>query len=177
MNPEFVLFTGPMFGGKTTKMLASLERAKHQKKTIVLFKPKRDNRYFFEKVSSHNGISWDAQNIVEGENIFAFAKNADIVAVDEAFMIPNCAEALINLFKAGKSIYVSSLQLSSKNKPFDEIVKLFPYTTRVEVCPAVCPICGQDAFYTISKNKTSNIKVGGAEIYEPRCFTHTFCND
>jgi len=31
-DPVFRLFVGPMFGGKTTKMLAALERALYQKK-------------------------------------------------------------------------------------------------------------------------------------------------
>lgn len=169
-NPEFIIFTGPMFGGKTTKMLGALERAKHQKKNIILFKPKKDNRYSFAKVSSHNGISWDAHNVVNGDEILTFANDVDIIAIDEAFMIPGCAKAAIKLFRSGKSVYISSLQLSANAEPFLEIVDMFPWATKVEVCPAVCPVTGQDAYYTIAKTAVDMIQVGGSETYEPRCF-------
>ena len=34
MKQEFVIYTGSMFGGKTSRMLARLERAKYKKKVI-----------------------------------------------------------------------------------------------------------------------------------------------
>lgn len=172
-NPEFIIFTGPMFGGKTTRLLAALERAKYQKKKIALFKPKIDTRYSFDKVTSHIGFSWDAINISTGEEMIDIAKDVKIVAVDEAFMIPGCGDILIQLFKQGKSIYVSSIQLSSDGEPFEEITKMFPWATRIEVCPAICYISGADAYYTISTtDKSSEIQVGGTESYEPRSFNY-----
>lgn len=170
IDPQFIIFTGPMFGGKTTKMLAAVERAKYQKKKINLFKPKRDNRYSFDKVMSHTGFAWDAQNVNNGDEILRLANGADIIAVDEAFMIPRCSDALIKLFRSGKSIYVSSLQLSADGEPFEEMVKMFPWATKIEVCPAVCPITGHDAYYTIAKTEVDRIQVGGTETYEPRSF-------
>ena len=69
MKQEFVIFTGPMFGGKTSRMLSRLERAKYQKKVIKLFKPKMDTRYSTESVISHNGNRWTSTNIELGEDI------------------------------------------------------------------------------------------------------------
>jgi thymidine kinase len=170
MTPEFIIFTGPMFGGKTTKMLAMLERAKYQNKNIILFKPIKDDRYSTNKVVTHSGISWDSQDVVDGYDIIKNSDGYDIISVDEAFMIPGVSDALIKLFKQGKTIYVSSIQLSAKGKPFEEIVNLFPWATKIEVCPAVCPVTGEDAYYTISKETTEDIQVGGEKLYEPRSF-------
>ena len=36
-NPEFVIFTGPMFGGKTTKLLSAIERYKYQNREIYVY--------------------------------------------------------------------------------------------------------------------------------------------
>jgi thymidine kinase len=34
-------------------------------------------------------------------------------------------------------------------------------------------MCEKDAYYTIKKTNSDNeIEVGGAELYEPRCFYH-----
>ena len=80
---------------------------------------------------------------------------------------------LIDLFKKGKTIVVSSLDLSATGKPFEEIEALFPWATCIEKCPAVCTVCGQDAYYTHKKvEDIAEITVGGSELYEPRCWKH-----
>ena len=173
MKQEFVIYTGSMFGGKTSRMLARLERAKYKKKVIKLFKPNMDTRYSTESVMSHNGVRWRSTNIVNGQDILENLGRADVVAVDEAFMIPGVADTLVELYKRGKTIYVSSLQMSSAGDPFEEIMKMMPYATRIEVCPAVC-FCGEDAYYTIRlNNEEREVMVGGKDDYEPRCKEHT----
>ena len=129
MNPKFIIFTGPMFGSKTTRLFAVLDRYKYQKRNVI--------------------------------------------AVDEAFMIPGASWVLIDLFKKGKTIVVSSLDLSATGKAFDEVEAMFPWATHIEKCPAVCTICGQDAYYTHKKvEDIAEITVGGSELYEPRCWKH-----
>ena len=97
----------------------------------------------------------------------------DVIAVDEAFMIPGVSWVLTDLFKKGKTIVVSSLDLSATGKAFEEIEALFPWATHIEKCPAVCTICNEDAYYTHKKvEDLAEIAVGGAELYEPRCWKH-----
>lgn len=173
MFPEFVIFTGPMFGGKTTRLLSVLERARYQKKKIILYKPKIDSRYSLDHVLTHSGLSWECKTIVTGDDILTNSKDYDIIAVDEAFLIQGLSQALLTLFKQGKTIYVSSIQLSAEGEPFDEIKEILPYATKIEICPAVCPITSQDAYYTIAKEKTEHFQVGGSETYEPRSFYYS----
>ena len=54
-DPKFIIFTGPMFGSKTTRLLAAVDRYKHQNKKIVAFKPKMDNRYSNVEICTHSG--------------------------------------------------------------------------------------------------------------------------
>ena len=172
MKQEFVIFTGPMFGGKTSRMLSQLERAKYQKKVIKLFKPNIDTRYSTKSVVSHNGNRWESIPISDGKEIFDNLGKAEVIAVDEAFMIPGVSDVLIDLYKQGKQIYVSSLQLSSEGTTFPEMMKMFPWATKIEICPAVC-FCGNDAYYTITlTEKQEEVRVGGKEGYEPRCKEH-----
>ena len=174
MKQEFIIYTGSMFGGKTSRMLARLERAKYQKKVIKLFKPNIDTRYSTESVISHNGVRWRSINIVQGKDVLAHLGRADVVAVDEAFMIPGISGMLIDLYKKGKSVYVSSLQLSSTGEPFEEMTKMMPYATKIEICPAVC-FCGEDAYYSVRlNNEEREVMVGGKGDYEPRCKEHTY---
>ena len=83
------------------------------------------------------------------------------------------AEALIELFRLGKTIVVSSLQLSASGNVFEEVRDMMPWATKIVVCPAVCTVSGQDAYYTHKKiNDLAEITVGGSELYEPRCWEH-----
>ena len=43
MKNEFVMFVGPMFGGKTTKLLSAIDRYKYQGRKILAFKPNVDD--------------------------------------------------------------------------------------------------------------------------------------
>jgi thymidine kinase len=175
-NPKFIIFTGPMFGSKTTRLFAVLDRYKYQKRKILAFKPSIDERYTLRKISTHSGASMPARTVRNGQELSDFIKEydqCDVIAVDEAFMIPGASSTLINAYKNGKTIVVSSLELSATGNVFEEMAAMFPWATCIEKCPAVCTVCGADAYYTHRKvEDLEEITVGGAELYEPRCWSH-----
>lgn len=180
-DPEFIIFTGPMFGSKTTRLLAAVDRYRYQHKEVIAFKPKLDDRYSNDEIVTHSGGKLQAVCVKEGDDIVEYVcdhgKVYDVVAVDEAFMISNCSDALLKLFRLGKTIVVSSLQLSATGNVFEEIRDMMPWATKIEICPAVCPISGKDAYYTHRKFDGDEITVGGSELYEPRCWEyHDFMN-
>tara|TARA_A200000159_G_C7298995_1_gene329194 strand:+ start:483 stop:1046 length:564 start_codon:yes stop_codon:yes gene_type:complete len=181
-DPEFIIFTGPMFGSKTTRLLAQLDRFAYQNKRIVAFKPMMDNRYSNVEICTHSGGRFPAHGVSQGDDIVAhlsgLGHDVDVVAVDEAFMIDDVASVLLDLFRRGKTIIVSSLQLSASGMVFEEVMGMMPWATKIEICPAVCPITGRDAYYTHRKiSSEKEIEVGGADMYEPRCWEyHTYMN-
>ncbi len=179
--PEFIIFTGPMFGSKTTRLLATVDRFRYQNRKIIAFKPCIDERYSKSEICTHNGGKIEAQAVKTGQDILDITlsgEKTDVIAVDEAFMIPGSAEALLDLFRQGYTIVVSSLQLSATGNAFEEIRDMMPWATKIEVCPAVCTVTGYDAFYTHKKfSNMKEITVGGSDLYEPRCwFHHEFMN-
>lgn len=177
-NPTFIVYAGPMWSGKTSRLLSDLDRFKYQKKTALVFKPQIDDRYSTDDVISHGGWRVPAVTVKAGADILGILANIDgdppdVIAVDEAFMIPGISEALVWLFRHGFSIIVSTLDISATGKAFHEIEKMLVWATRVEKCAAVCTVCGQDAFYTHKKQVDGEeIQVGGDELYEPRCALH-----
>ena len=176
-HPEFIIFTGPMFGSKTTRLMAVVDRFKYQNRKVLAFKPMMDDRYNQADIVTHNGGKIAASTVQDAEEIFMHLAesddNYDVVAVDEAFMISGIADVLIWLYQRGITVVVSSLDMSATCKPFEELQKILPWATQIEKCPAVCPVCSRDAYYTYKKNDDGvEIAVGGAELYEPRCFDH-----
>lgn len=176
-NPEFIIYCGPMFSSKTSRLLSTLEKYKYQHKSIIVFKPKIDDRYSSSEVVTHGGWKAPAVCVKTGAEILEHLSNLSddpqVVAVDEAFMIPGAAEALTWLFTYGFTVVVSSLEMSSAGKPFHELEKMLPWATKIEKCSAVCTVCSRDAHYTHKKQSSEEeIEVGGAELYEPRCAHH-----
>lgn len=175
-DPEFILFCGPMFSSKTSRLLAAVDRCKYQNLSVAVFKPRMDDRYSQSTITTHTGMSIPATCIGSGGEILQAVSEigvCDVVAVDEAFMIDGSASALLALYRQGKSIIVSSIQLSASGLPFEEVRDMMPYATKVEVCPAVCPITGRDAYYTERKVQgLGEIAVGGSDMYYPVCWQH-----
>ena len=68
MNPTFTIYTGPMFSAKTTSLLSALDRYKYQGKKIMVFKPKLDDRYSVDNISTHSGWTFPAICVKFGEN-------------------------------------------------------------------------------------------------------------
>ena len=183
MLTNFKVFTGPMFGGKTTRLLTAIERDVIRGLNVMCFKPQMDVRYSTDEITSHLGAKVNAITVESGAEIIRQVESSpvsqiDSVAVDELFMIPGGGEALVKLFQAGINIYTSSLQLSSNPRPyaFDEMSAILPWATKIDICPAVCTVCGADAYYTYKKGGDLNasVEVGGSELYEPRCWEHFF---
>ena len=178
---EFIVFVGPMFGGKTTKLLSAVDRYKYQKRDIFAFKPRIDQRYAKEKIVTHWGGKLQAHLIADANGIWEFLSHVSVstydqpvIAVDEAFMLADAGVVLPELFKGGATVIASTLQISSDGNAYPEVTGFMPYATKVEVCPAVCTICGADAHYTekVGGRSDHGIEVGGAEMYQPRCFKH-----
>ena len=176
-EPEFIVYTGPMFGSKTTKLLAVVDRFRYQKRDVVAFKPRMDDRYSEIEIVTHSGGKMTAIGVNTGDDVLHalsdFDRLPDVIAVDEAFMIPGISDALVTAYTQGKTVVVSSLELSATGNVFEEMQKMLPWATCIEKCPAVCTICGADAYYTHRKvDNLEEITVGGAELYEPRCWNH-----
>jgi thymidine kinase len=180
-TPEFVMFVGPMFSGKTTRLFSATERHLLRGSNVLFIKPKIDNRYNETKIVNHKNHSVSAISVSNGNEIMQLLNSNDfvidesqkisVIAVDEAFMIDGISDTLIHLFKQGFGVYVSSIELSSGMAPFEEIQKMMPYATRIEKCTSICLSCGEDAHLTKRINDSLElIEVGGIESYQPVCW-------
>ena len=174
-RPSFTIFCGPMMSSKTTKLLAAIDRFRYQNLRVLAFKPRLDRRYTPDEISTHNGGRIQATLVSSGDEILRHVgfSDPDVIAVDEAFMIDGSADALIQLYRQGKTVVVSSIEMSATCNVFTEVEKMLPWATKIEKCAAVCLICSEDAYYTQKKvSDIAEITVGGAELYEPRCWHH-----
>ena len=61
-----IIFTGPMFAGKTTRLLKVVQKRRRDGQGIILVKARVDGRYHERKVVTHDGsLSEEADQVVE----------------------------------------------------------------------------------------------------------------
>lgn len=173
---ELIVYCGPMFSSKSSRMFLDVERYRHAGREIFAFKPKVDGRYDSSSIVTHMGWKMPAIPITQGweisKHIFDTATNPYqcLIVVDELFMIDGAADELVWLFRQGLDVTAASIDLTYDCKLFDEVSKILPWATRVEKCVAACAQCGHVARYTYRKvDDDATLLVGGSEMYEPRC--------
>lgn len=173
---SLTVYTGPMFSGKTTRLLATASG-----REVILFKPERDDRYADSAVVTHDGERMDAR--VRADADFAGAVRAadrDVVCVDEAnFFDAGLVGTMEELRSAGYDCHVAGLDRDFCGEGFPPVPSLIELADAVERLTADCAVCGGDASYTQrlvdgepADPDGPRVQVGGAERYEPRCRDH-----
>ncbi len=178
---KLIVITGPMFAGKTTKLLSEIQKAHKSKKKVILFKSAIDNRYSDVDVVSHNGARFPAVTLPDGAEgikaLYEAAENYDVIGIDEGHFwddTKGLADTLNKLAFKSKSIYVAMLNRKSDGTSFNLSKELLPFADHVQFINAKCARCAKDATFTqrVTPYRTVNGEisyVGGKEDYEARC--------
>lgn len=167
------VITGSMFGGKTEELIRRVKRARFAKQNYLIFKPKMDGRYSKTKIVSHDGNNETAIIINEASQINEYIDNTiDVVAIEEAqFLGDTLLNTVLGLKQLGIKVIVAGLDMTYEGAPFHNIAMVMGVADKVSKLKAVCK-CGSDATHTnklVDSDKV--IEVGGADMYEPLCYT------
>ncbi len=169
---------GSMFSGKTEELIRRVKRATIARQKVQVFKPALDTRYNAEKVSSHNGMHFDARVVSHASDILALVEDdTDVVAVDEVqFFDWAIADVCAELADRGKRVIVAGLDMDFRGEPFGPMPLLMAQAEVVDKLQAICVRCGGTASRTqrLINGRPANyddpvIMVGAAEVYEARC--------
>src|ERR1041384_2795753 len=94
---------GCMFSGKTEELIRRLRRAQIAKQTVMIFKPRIDNRYSTSHIVSHSEQSLISTVIDNPSEIMDLGKDAQVIGVDEAqFFSPDLVDVCEKLADSGK---------------------------------------------------------------------------
>ena len=173
--------TGSMFSGKTDELIRRLRRATIARQKVQVFKPKIDNRYHTEKVTSHAGSAFDALPVpCSAEILTSLSADTSVVGIDEAQFfdsdIVNVAQALA---ERGIRVIAAGLDMDFRGEPFGPMPLLMSMAESVDKLHAICMVCGDEASRTQrlvngkpAKYDDPVVIVGASEMYEARCRAH-----
>jgi thymidine kinase len=162
---------GSMFSGKTEELIRRVRRAQIAQMKTIIFKPRVDDRYSEEHVVSHDKKKLTSKIIDSTEEIMPNAKDAEVVAIDEAqFFDEDILEICKTLAKQKKRVIIAGLDTDYRGKPFGPMPQLICEADYVDKLRAICVVCGNPATYTqrTSKDK-QRVVIGETDIYEARC--------
>ena len=172
------LICGSMFSGKTEEMIRRLRRAVIARQQVQAFKPAIDARYHAEKVTSHDGLHFEAQPVARAVDILAAVDvDTDVVGIDEVqFFDDGIIEVCEKLAERGKRVICAGLDMDFRGLPFGAMPSLLARAEDVHKLHAICVVCGEEASRTqrlIGGRPAAFddpvVLVGAAEVYEARC--------
>lgn len=177
-NGRVEVICGSMFSGKTEELIRRVRRAQIARQKVQVFKPSIDTRYATERVSSHNGMHWDAIPVDRAERILELVEeDTTVVAIDEAqFFNWEIAHVCETLADQGVRVIVAGLDMDFRGEPFGPMPLLMAQAEKVDKLQAICVRCGQPASRTqrLINGRPASVDdpvilVGASEVYEARC--------
>jgi thymidine kinase len=169
---------GSMFSGKTEELIRRVRRAQIARQQVQVFKPALDDRYFKEKVTSHNGMNLEALSVAQAKQILDLVQpETEVVAIDEVQFFPDdIIDVCDALVRDGFRVIVAGLDTDFRGEPFGPMPPLMAQAEKVDKLRAICVVCGREASRTqrLIDNQPASyndpvILVGAKEVYEARC--------
>lgn len=175
------LFTGPMFSGKTSRLITTVEEQRELFDRVVVIKHAVDRRFPGHSVRSHTGLTLDdAVSMPTLDDVPVASRT--LVAVDEGQFF---GDSLVRLFHRiadsdGASLVVAGLDLDFRRREFGAILTLareaLSAAVPVEIhkLTAKCALCTHPAPFTqrLTAGGDAQVVVGGNDLYRPACAHH-----
>ena len=184
MNGYLELIIGPMFSGKTSKLIELYNLQKYHNSnlcSIAVINYQQDTRYSKTKLSSHDRLEVpcifceNLYDVLESDEI----SSSKLILINEGQFFPDLYEATIELVeKQNKHVYIAGLDGDFRRQPFGDILKLVPISDKVTKLRSQCmnligiekTACKENAIfsYRINENK-DQIHIGSSDSYMPLC--------
>ena len=171
------LILGPMFSGKTSKLIQIIQKYKILKKSILILKPNIDNRYSdSSEIITHDKISANCLSIKQLSDILDVS-NYDVIIIEEGQFFSDIYEKVSEWCKT-KKVYVAGLNGDANQNLFGNLYKLISIVDNIVFLTALCIKCNNGDPAIFSKKNINNnliVEVGGSELYDAVCREHLYC--
>jgi thymidine kinase len=183
MNKEqgyLELYIGPMFSGKTTRLVQIYKSTNHIEKKIVAINYYADIRYHQTMLSTHDQQTipcfftktlseiWTNPQC----NGWKELQDADVVLINEGQFFEDIFEIVLNMVEIRrKNVFICGLDGDYKRQKFGKLLDLIPYCDKIEKLCAMCSICcdGTPGLFSHRlTSETSQISIG-SDSYMALC--------
>ncbi len=189
---SLTIIFGPMFSGKTTRMIQELTRFTDVTYTkCMLINHTFDDRNIDIGISSHSssfkGLSSSIEVVKASKLENLDVSKYDVIGIDEGQFFDDL-EQVKEWIKLNKNIIISGLISDSFMKPFGKIYTLIPESDNVIQCHSICSECIKNCgkivtpdllssmkapfTFRLDSNSDNQVLVGASDKYIPVCRMH-----
>jgi thymidine kinase len=182
------LFIGPMFSGKTSKLLEIYKQSMFCNIPIIVINHSADIRYHDTHLSTHDKTMipcvqttelmtiWDYGSIDEPieEKLYDTHiqfRESKVVLINEGQFFPDLVPCVEELLKEGKHVYVCGLDGDFERKKFGTILDLIPLCDKVTKMTSLCSRCrdGTAGIFSLRITQEKTQFLIGSDNYIPVC--------
>jgi thymidine kinase len=166
------LILGPMFSGKTTRLIQHYKAYKFIGKKIVVINYSLDTRYSETMLSSHDRIEIPCvftSSLLSNKSLWM---DADVILINEGQFFLDLFESVVEMVEVHKKqVYICGLDGDFRRQRFGTMLDLVPYSDKVEKLSAFCGMCkdGTLAVFSHRVSSESAQVVIGSDNYMPLC--------
>lgn len=165
------LILGPMFSGKTTRLIQHYKAYKFIGKKIVVINYSLDTRYSETMLSSHDRIEIPCifTSTLSDKSMWI---DADVILINEGQFFGDLLETVVEMVDVyKKQVHICGLDGDFRRQRFGTLLDLVPYSDKVEKLNAFCGMCknGNLAVFSHRVSSESAQVVIGSDNYMPLC--------
>ena len=180
MPGSLFLYLGPMFSGKTSKLIQIYKTRTYIGKKIAVLNFSQDYRYSDSMLSTHDQMMipcifvdclkeiWQNRE----HEYYTILKEADTILINEGQFFPDIFEIVVEMIEdAGKEVHICGLDGDFQRRTFGSLLQLIPYCNTVEKLNALCADCrdGTPAIFSHRISQETAQIVIGSDNYKPLC--------
>lgn len=145
------LILGPMFSGKTSKLIEIYEYCIKSGFNVIAINHKLDTRYGVNIIASHDNKSIPCIQVEKLYDIYnnpqysKLLSEADVILINEGQFFEDLFKFVLhNLEEKTKQIHICGLDGDFQRNKFGQLLDLIPYCDDVKKLKGMCKKCPQD---------------------------------
>ena len=167
------LIIGPMFSGKTSKLIEIYKQCVFCNIPICVINHAIDTRYDDKMMSSHDKIMVPCFQAAELNEIWSKKelKSNDVFLINEGQFFPDLYDVVLDMLKHNKTVYICGLDGDFERKKFGQILDLIPYSDSVTKLTSLCSLCknGSSGIFSMRLTGEKQQTLIGSDNYIPVC--------
>ena len=165
------LFIGPMFSGKTTKLIEIYNRCVEENVNVVAINYAADTRYHNTLLSTHDKQMIPCIQCMKLEEVLHtdHVMNSDVILINEGQFFPDIYDMVVMLVETYKKhVVVCGLDGDFKRVKFGKLCDLIPFCDTITKLQAVCE-CGKPSIFSHRTSTETEQVLIGSSNYKPLC--------
>jgi thymidine kinase len=166
------LIVGPMFSGKTTRLIEIYNKYNRTNKNVVAINYSKDTRYHNTMLSTHDKVMIPC---IFSEKLFELddnedVKNSDVILINEGQFFEDIFEYTCKLVeKYNKRVYICGLDGDFERNKFGKLLDLIPLCDNITKLRSNCSNCNSEALFSHRVSNEKQQVVVGVDNYVPLC--------